>query len=79
MHYAERNYKFPIIISILDTQISILSKMEKDFRITTAKQYEDTMIAIFEMQEQEDPLTAKQLADMDIMMKAAERYEEEEL
>ena len=53
--------------------------MEKDFRITTAKQYEDTMIAIFEMQEQEDPLTAKQLADMDIMMKAAERYEEEEL
>ena len=53
--------------------------MEKDFRITSARQYEDTMIAIFEMQEQEDPLTAKQLADMDIMMKAAERYEEEEL
>ncbi len=53
--------------------------MEKDFRITTAKQYEDTMIAIFEMQEQEEPLTSKELADMDIMMKAAERYEDEEL
>lgn len=53
--------------------------MEKDFRITTAKQYEDTMIAIFEMQEQEEPLTEKELADMDIMMKAAERYEDEEL
>mgnify|MGYP003574945980 FL=1 len=53
--------------------------MEKDFRITSAKQYEDTMIAIFEMQEQEEPLTAKELADMEVMMKAAERYEEEEL
>lgn len=53
--------------------------MEKDFTITSAKQYEDTMIAIFEMQEQEEPLTAKELADMEVMMKAAERYEEEEL
>lgn len=53
--------------------------MEKDFRITSAKQYEDTMIAIFEMQEQEEPLTSKELADMEIMMKAAERYEKEEL
>ncbi len=53
--------------------------MEKDFRITTVKQYEDTMIAIFEMQEQEEPLTAKELADMEIMMKAAQRYEDEEL
>lgn len=53
--------------------------MEKDFRINTAKQYEETMIAIFEMQEQEEPLTAKELADMEVMMKAAERYEEEEL
>ncbi|WAC41827.1 hypothetical protein [Pedobacter sp. SL55] len=53
--------------------------MEKDFRITTAKQYEDIMIAIFEMQEQEEPLTSKELADMEIMMKAAERYEDEEL
>lgn len=53
--------------------------MEKDFRITTAKQYEDTMITIFEMQEQEEPLTAKELADMEIMMQAAQRYEDEEL
>ena len=53
--------------------------MEKDFKITSAKQYEETMIAIFEMQEQEEPLTTKELADMDIMLKAAERYEAEEL
>lgn len=53
--------------------------MDKDFRITTAKQYEDTMIAIFEMQEQEEPLTAKELADMEVMIKAAQRYEDEEL
>lgn len=53
--------------------------MEKDFRITSAKQYEDTMITIFEMQEQEEPLTTKELADMEVMMKAAERYEDEEL
>ncbi len=54
-------------------------RMEKDFRITSAKQYEDTMIAIFEMQEQEEPLNAKQLAEMEMMLKAAERYEDEEL
>lgn len=53
--------------------------MEKDFRITTAKQYEDTMIAMFELQEQEEPLTAKELADIEIMAKAAQRYEDEEL
>jgi hypothetical protein len=56
-----------------------LQAMEKDFRITSAKQYEDTMIAIFEMQEQEEPLTAKQQADMEIMAEAAQRYEDEEL
>ena len=53
--------------------------MDQDFKITSAKQYEDTMIVIFEMQEQEDPLTAKELADIEIMLKAAERYEAEEL
>lgn len=53
--------------------------MEKDLRITTAKQYEETMIAIFEMQEQEEPLTKSQLVEMEIMMKAAQRYEDEEL
>lgn len=53
--------------------------MDKDFKITSAKQYEDIMITIFEMQEQEEPLTAQQKADMEIMMKAADRYEAEEL
>ena len=53
--------------------------MEKEFKITSAKHYEETMIAIFEMQEQEEPLTSKEVADMEIMMKAAERYEDEEL
>lgn len=53
--------------------------MEKDFKITSAKQYEEIMITIFEMQEQEEPLSAQQKADMEIMMKAADRYEEEEL
>lgn len=54
-------------------------KMEKEFKITSAKQYEDTMIAIFEMQEQEEPLTAKQQQEMELMLKAAQRYEDEEL
>ena len=53
--------------------------MDKDFKITTEKQYEDTMIAIFEMQEQEEPLTAMQLADIAIMSKEAQRFEDEEL
>lgn len=66
MHYPERNTR-------------ILDKMEKDFKITSAQHYEDTMIIIFEMQEQEDPLTAAQLAEIDIMLKAAEKYEAEEL
>lgn len=53
--------------------------MEKEFKITSAKHYEETMIAIFELQEQEDPLTKAQLAEIDIMLKAAEKYETEEL
>ena len=53
--------------------------MEKEFRITSAKHYEETMITIFEMQEQEEPLTAKQLAEIDLMLKAADKYEAEEL
>jgi len=53
--------------------------MEKDLKITTAKQYEEIMIAVFEMQEQEEPLTKAQLAEMEVMMKAAQRYEDEEL
>ena len=53
--------------------------MEKEFKRTSAKHYEETMIAIFELQEQEDPLTKAQLADIDIMLKAADKYEAEEL
>jgi len=53
--------------------------MDNNFKITSAKQYEETMIAIFEMQEQGEPLTTQQLSDMEIMLKAAQRYEEEEL
>lgn len=53
--------------------------MEKEFKITSAQHYEDTMIAIFEMQEQEEPLTAAQKEEMVIMLKASEKYEAEEL
>jgi hypothetical protein len=65
----------------LDTRYSHLdtNEMEKEFKITSAKHYEETMITIFEMQEQEDPLTAAQKAEMEIMIKAADKYEDEEL
>ncbi len=53
--------------------------MEKDFKITTEKQYEETMITIFELQEQEDPLTATQKAEMAIMITEAQRFEDEDL
>jgi hypothetical protein len=53
--------------------------MEKQYKITSAQHYEETMIAIFEMQEQEDPLTDKQKEEMELMIKASEKYEEEEL
>jgi hypothetical protein len=53
--------------------------MEKEFKITSAKHYEETMITVFEMQEQEDPLTENQKKEMDLMIKAAEQYEAEEL
>ncbi len=53
--------------------------MEKEFKITSAQHYEDTMITIFEMQEQEEPLTAAQQAEMALMIKAADKYEAEEL
>ncbi|MBB2146227.1 hypothetical protein GM921_12070 [Pedobacter sp. LMG 31464] len=53
--------------------------MEKEFKITSAKHYEETMINIFEMQEQEDPLTKAQIAEMEVMIKAADKYEAEEL
>ena len=53
--------------------------MEKEYKITSAKHYEETMITIFEMQEQEDPLTATQKAEMELMIKAADKYEAEEL
>lgn len=53
--------------------------METNFKITSEKQYEDAMIHIFEMQEQEEPLTAVQTAEMEMMMKEAQRFEDEDL
>lgn len=53
--------------------------MDKNFKITSQKQYEETMITVFEMQEQEEPLTAEQVFEMEIMLQAAQRYEDEEL
>jgi hypothetical protein len=53
--------------------------MDNTFKITSAKHYEETMITIFELQEQEEPLTAKQIAEMELMIKAADQYEAEEL
>ncbi len=50
-----------------------------EYKITSAKHYEETMIAIFEMQEQEDPLTKSQEKEIELMLKAAEKYEAEEL
>ncbi len=58
---------------------SLDKKMEKEFKITSAQHYEDTMITIFELQEQEDPLTPTQIAEIEIMLKAAAKYEDEEL
>lgn len=63
----------------LDTRYSLLDTKKMDYKITSAKHYEETMIAIFEMQEQEEPLTAAQIKEMELMLKAAEKYEEEEL
>jgi hypothetical protein len=53
--------------------------MEKEYRITSAKHYEETMITIFEMQEQEEPLSPAQRLEMELMIKAADKYEAEEL
>lgn len=53
--------------------------MEKEFKITSAQHYEDTMIAVFELQEQEEPLSTTQKEEIEIMLKAAEKYEAEEL
>lgn len=64
----------------LTSQYSLLkSQMEKDFKISSAQQYEDTMITIFEWQEQEEPLNEQQKAEMKIMLAAAQKYEDEEL
>jgi hypothetical protein len=53
--------------------------MDQEFKITSAKQYEETMITIFEWQEQEEPLTDAELKKMELMLKAADKYEAEEL
>lgn len=68
-----------LAVFCLDTRYSLLDTIKMDYKITSAKHYEETMIAIFEMQEQEEPLTAAQIKEMELMLKAAEKYEEEEL
>lgn len=52
--------------------------MAQEIVIKTEKQYEDNMIAVFELQEKEDP-TADDLKQIELMLKAGERYEAEHL
>lgn len=52
--------------------------MQKEIVITTEKQYEENMIAVFELQEKEEP-TAADLALIAAMLKAGEKYEAEHL
>lgn len=55
-----------------------LTGMPQEIVIKTEKQYEDNMIAIFELQEKED-LTAEDLKQIELMLKAGEKYEAEHL
>lgn len=52
--------------------------MNPKYIIKTEKQYEDMMIELFELQEKED-LTPEDLKQIELMLKAAEKYEAEEL
>ncbi len=52
--------------------------MEETIQIKTAKQYEDNMIALFELQEKED-LTEEDKKQIERMLKAGEKYEAEHL
>ena len=77
---ALHRIKYIVLFSRM-SQISYLKsqEMEKEFKITSAKHYEETMITIFELQEQEEPLTKAQEAEIEMMLKAADKYEAEEL
>jgi len=55
-----------------------LTGMPQEIVIKTEKQYEDNMIAVFELQEKED-LTAEDLKQIELMLKAGEKYEAEHL
>ncbi|UKT63510.1 hypothetical protein [Pedobacter mucosus] len=52
--------------------------MPQEIVIKTEKQYEENMIAVFELQEKEE-LTAEDLKQIDIMLAAGERYETDHL
>ncbi|WP_421941777.1 hypothetical protein [Pedobacter sp.] len=52
--------------------------MEKEIVIKTEKQYEDNMIALFELQEKEE-LTDSDKKLIELMLKAGEKYEAEYL
>lgn|GEM_PF-447370 len=55
-----------------------LAIMAQEIVIKTEKQYEENMIAVFELQEKEE-LTADDLKQIDLMLKAGEKYEAEHL
>jgi hypothetical protein len=52
--------------------------MAQEIVIKTEKQYEENMIAVFELQEKEE-LTADDIEQIELMLKAGEKYEEEHL
>jgi len=52
--------------------------MAKEIIIKTEKQYEENMIAVFELQEKEE-LTDEDRKQIEIMLKAGEKYEAENL
>ncbi|WP_156166737.1 hypothetical protein [Pedobacter sp. BMA] len=52
--------------------------MANEIVIKTEKQYEDNMIAVFELQEKEE-LTPADLKQIELMLKAGEKYEAENL
>ena len=55
-------------------------KMEKELLITTEKDYQEIMIAIFELMEKgEDYLTTEEVKQLKRMTAAAEKYENEYL
>ncbi|SEQ80194.1 hypothetical protein [Pedobacter rhizosphaerae] len=52
--------------------------MEKEIVIKTEKQYEENMVALFELQEKEE-LTEADKKQIALMLKAGEKYEDEHL